>query len=103
MQKINSILLPLELCCNSVQLLTVEISSDGAASWKKFPMNNPIDSPPNAHHHHRLWVKVIFGRCYTCLSSSQPLSLARVVNIHHPLFIASNKIAKPLVVVVKGH
>src|SRR5208282_1390776 len=102
MQKINSIRLPLEFCRNSVQLLTIEISSDGAASWKKFPMNNPPYSPLNTQHD-LLWVKVFFGRCYTCLSSSQPLSLARVVNIQHPLFITSNKIVEPLVVAMGCH
>src|SRR5271155_1871620 len=102
MQKINSTLLLLEFCCNSVQLLTIEISSDGAASWKKLPMNNPSYSPPNAQHN-LLWVKVIFERCYISLSSSQPLLLARVVNIRHPLFIASNKIVEPLVVAMRCH
>ena len=93
---------PWSFACNSVQLLTIEISSDGAASWKKFPMNNPSYSPPNAQHY-LLWMKDHFRRCYTSLSSSQPLSLARVVNIHHPLLIASNKIAEPLVVAVRCH
>jgi hypothetical protein len=34
-------LLSLEFFGNSVQLLTVGISSDGATIWKNFPVNNP--------------------------------------------------------------
>jgi hypothetical protein len=51
MQTVNSILLSLEFFGNPIQLLTVEISSDGASIWKNFPVNNPIDTPPNAQHH----------------------------------------------------
>ncbi len=69
---------------------------------RSLPMNNPFYSPPNTHHN-LLWVKVIFGRCYTWLSSSQPLSLTHVVNIQHSFVIAGNKIAEPLVVVVRCH
>jgi hypothetical protein len=51
MQIVNPILLSLEFFGNPVQLLTVEISSDGATIWKNFPVNNPIDTLPNAQHH----------------------------------------------------
>ncbi len=85
MQKLNSILLLLDFCCNLVQLLTIEVSNDDAASWKKFPMNDPPYSPPKFQHD-LLWMKVIFGLWYTCLPSSHPLSLSRIASIQHPLF-----------------
>jgi hypothetical protein len=81
MQKVNSILLSLEFFCNPIQLLTVEISSNGAAIWNNFPMNNPFDSPSNV----------------------QPLVPVRVVNVQHQLLIAGKKIAEPFVVMVRCH
>jgi hypothetical protein len=102
MQEVNSILLSLEFFCKSIQLLTVEISSDGAAIWKKFPMNNPFDSSPYAQHHLlRMWISL--RRCCTCLTSAQPLASVRAVNVQHPLLIASNEIAEPLVVAMGCH
>lgn len=102
MQKIKFMLLPLEYCCNSVQLLTIEISSDGAAIWKNFPINNPFDSSPNAQYY-LLRMRISLRGCHTRLTSAQPLVTARVVNLQHPFLIASNKIVEPLVVAVRCH
>ena len=97
MQKVNSILFSLEFFCQSIQLLTVEISSDGAAIWKKFPMDNPIDSSPYAQYHLlRMWISL--RRWCTRLTSAQPLASVPAVNVQHPLFISSNKIGEPLLV-----
>ena len=102
MQEVISILLSLEFFCQSIQLLTVEISSDSAAIWKKFRMDNPIDSSLYAQYHLlRMWISL--RRCCTCLTSAQPLASVRVVNVQHPLFIASNKIVEPLLVALGCH
>jgi hypothetical protein len=82
--------------------LTVEISSDGATIWKNFRMNNSIDTPPNAQHQ-LLGVWINFRCCYACLTSAESLTPVRVVNVQHPLLIASDKIAEPLVVAMRCH
>ncbi len=101
MQIINSILLSLEFFGNPVQLLTVEISSDSATIWKNFPVNNSIDTPLNVQHH-LLGVWISLRCCYACFTSAQPMTPVRVVNVQHPLLIASNKIVEPLIVAVRG-
>jgi hypothetical protein len=55
-------------------------------------MNSSFDSPPHAQHH-LLRVSISRRRCYTCLTSTQPLASMRAVNVQHSLLIASNKIA----------
>ena len=100
MQVVDSTLLSLEFFGNPVQLLTVEVTSDGTAIWKNLPMNNPIDAPPDAQHH-LLGMRVRLNCCYACLTSAKPLTSVRIVNIQHPLLIISDKIAKPLVVAVR--
>ena len=102
MQIVNSILLSLEFFGNPIQLLRVEISSNDATIWKNFPVNNPIDSPLNAQHH-LLGMRISLRHCYACLTSAQPLASVRVVNVQHPLLIASDKVAEPLVVEVRCH
>ncbi len=80
MQIVNSILLSLEFFGDPVQLLTVEIRSDGATIWKNFLVNNPIDAPPNAQHH-LLGMQIRLRCCYACLISAKPLASVRVVNL----------------------
>ena len=67
MQIVNSILVSLEFFCNPDQLLTVEISSGGATIWKNFPLNNPIDIPPNAQYH-LLGAQISLRYCYACFT-----------------------------------
>ena len=57
-------------------------------------------SPPNVSHHLLgMWISP--RCCYACLTSPHPLASLRGVNVQHSLFIANNKIAKSLVVVVR--
>ncbi len=101
MRIVNSILLSLELSSNPVQLLTLENSSDGATILKNFSVNNPIDSPPNTQRH-LLGIRISLRR-YACLTSAQSLAPVHVVNVQHPLPIASDKMVEALVVEVRCH
>jgi hypothetical protein len=75
MQKVGSILLSFQFLCNSVQLLTVTISSDGTTIRKKFPMNNTFDSPPNAQHD-LLRMEVRLWYCCAYLTNTESLATA---------------------------
>ncbi len=103
MKEVHFILLSVEFCRDSVQLFAVDINSNCAASWKKLPMNYASYAllRPDTQYYH-LWMEITFWRCYTALPDSQPLSLARVVDIHHPLLIAGNEVAEPFVVAVRS-
>jgi hypothetical protein len=50
MQKVNFLLFSLELCCNSVQLVTVDISINSGSSWYQLPVDHAFDPPPNTQH-----------------------------------------------------
>lgn len=101
-KKINSILLSLKFCCNGIQSLIIEISSDVATSWEKFRMNKPFYIPPNIQYN-LLWMKTIFGSYYICLFNTEPLTFQCVFNIKYRLFILSNMIAKPLLIKMRCH
>ena len=89
MQKVDLILLSLDFLRNPIQLLTADISSDVTTIGGKFPMNNTFDTPPNAQHD-LLWMEIRFWCCCTCLTNTEPLTSAHIVDVQHPRLIALN-------------
>ena len=87
--------------CDPIQWLTIEISRDGATIWKRFPTNNFFDILLDVQYYLRR-IKSSLQCCYTCLANAQPLVPERMINIQHPLYIASHEIAEPFVVAVTG-
>ncbi|CAH1964513.1 unnamed protein product [Acanthoscelides obtectus] len=76
-----------ECCLYSLQLLTIQVSSDGLTPFQQLIMDNFSCCPPNTQQN-LVWVQESLGRVWCRMSRRQPMIPTLRVRIQDPFFVA---------------